>query len=78
MSKALKEEEGEGCRKENFKACLGGKVLDGELTELMRQKGSTQSQPGFVFVLQRALPDVCQCACCHVSLINPESFGPTR
>lgn len=37
---------GEG--KENFKSCLGGKArtLDGELTELMRQKGSRESQPG--------------------------------
>lgn len=37
-----------GERKENFKSCLGGKArtLDGELTELMRQKGSRESQPG--------------------------------
>lgn len=37
---------GEGKREENLKTCLGGKALDGELTELMRQKGSAQSQPG--------------------------------
>lgn len=43
-----KARDGGGERKENLQTWLGGKArtLDGELTELMRQKGSGESQPG--------------------------------